>query len=222
MNYRRVMRIPSCGKVDGPAGRGRIGAGRMRRRARTHRPHRGGPLLDHRERHPGAQDLRGTRLRVRHHLPQHLDEPRGRHRLPQGHDGRAHGPLRGGHRQPAGHPGGLRGAERGRHRGRRARHRAGGAGPGGAAVLRHRRRRVPAVLRRRRGLRAGLRRPRGGARRRPRRTTCAGSPMPTAPSPSPTPVRPAGPSACPASCGCCRTSTPSTARPRGATCSPLP
>ena len=39
---------------------------------------------------------------------------------------------------------------------------------------------------------------------------------------SPTPAHPAAPSACPASCGCCRTSTPSTARPRGATCSPRP
>ena len=125
--------------------------------------HRGGPLLDHRERHPGAQDLGGAGRRDGHHLPKHLHQPRGRHRLPQGHDGRAHRPLRGGHRQPAGHPGGLRGAARRRHRRRRAGHRAGGARPGGAAVLRHRRRRVPAVLRRCRGLGAGLRRPRGRA-----------------------------------------------------------
>ena len=45
-----------------------------------------------------------------------------------------------------------------RHRGRRPGHRTGRAGPGRAAVVRDRRRRVPALLRRRGQLRAGLRR----------------------------------------------------------------
>ena len=52
-----------------------------------------------------------------------------------------------------------------RHRGRRAGHRTGRAGAGRAAVLRDRRRRVPALLRRQGELRAGLRRPGDRSRR---------------------------------------------------------
>ncbi len=131
----------------------------------TRTPHRGGTVRDRGQRHTGAEDLGGARHRVGDHVAEPRHQPRGRHRLPQGHDRRADRSLLGGDRELAGHPGGVRSASRRRHRRRRARHRAGGARSGGTAVLRHRRRRLSAVLRRRVRLGAGLRRPRGGSRR---------------------------------------------------------
>ena len=168
MNYRRVMRISPLIKVTAPlAGVMLVLAGCGAEE--NAEPSRRGTVRDHRQRHPRTQDLGGgASRRDGHHLPKHLHQSRGRHRLPQGHDRRAHQQLFGGDRQPAGHPGSLRGAPRRRDRRRRAGHRAGGARPGRAAGLRRRRGRVPAVLRRRGGLGAGLRRPRGRARGRDR------------------------------------------------------
>jgi hypothetical protein len=142
---------PATSKADGPAGGDRPRAGRMRW-AGERAAGRGRPVRGRRERRPGAQDV-GSRGR----------QARGRDRLPVGHDRCAHRAVRRRHSQPTGHAGGLRGAQGRRYRRRRACHRSGGARAGRTAVLRHRRRRIPALLRRRGELRAGLRRPRGRA-----------------------------------------------------------
>ncbi len=153
-------------EARGPVGGCRTGRRRLRRRRRVPAHPRGEPVRDRVQRHAGAQDAdRRTR---RSHLAESRHQSRGGHRLPQGHDGGAHGALRGRDGESAGHAGGLPGAAGRWHRGRRAGHRAGGARPGRTAGVRHRRRRLPAVLRRRVGQGAGLRRPRGGPGRRDR------------------------------------------------------
>ena len=95
-----------------------------------------------------------------------------------------------------------------RHRRRRARHRAGGARPGRAAVLGDRRRRVPAVLRRRRPARVQAYDGREvGAACRHRELPALDLRLRPHRAQARRPGLAAGPSAYPASCGCCRTST---------------
>ena len=169
MNYRRVMRIPSLRKVAAPLAGVDIGTGRMRRRGERTAHRRGGPLLDHRERHPGAQDDRPApaagSVTTSRNISTNPEVATG-YRKDMTAVRTAHYAV------VTANPLATQAAcvvlQRRRNRRRRARHGAGGAGPGGAAVLRHRRRRVPAVLRRCRGLGTGLRRPRG---RRPKAAT---------------------------------------------------
>ena len=83
-------------------------------------------LFDRRERHPGAQDGRGPGSPPpgAYHVPQHLDQPRGRHRLPQGHDRRAHAHFAVATANPLATQAACRVLRDG-DRGRRARHRPG-------------------------------------------------------------------------------------------------
>ena len=91
---------------------------------------------------------------------------------------------------------------RGGTRDRRGGGGADGAQPGRAAVLGHRRRGLHAALGRRHRRGHRLRRPRDGARRGDARTTCAGSPTPTARRRCPARAPAAARSARRACCGC--------------------
>ena len=202
MNYRRVMRIPSFRTVTVPlAGVVLVLAGCAAQESAPPAP--AGPCAIVANGTPAPKtSAAAPPAEFAHHLPQHLHQSRGRHRLPQGHDRRAHRALRGRHGQSAGHPDGLRGAQgrrNGRRRGWSPRRRCWGWSsrrPPGSAAAGSCSTTTPS--------RTPCRPTTAGRspRRRPPRTTCAGSPTPTAPSPNPTPGRPAAPSACPASCGC--------------------
>ena len=153
---------------------------------------------------PPARQRPPIQLRRRRLLPE----------AASGYDGQAglgHPQVRGGRGQPAGHRRRLPDAE-GRRLGRRRRHRrADGADAGGAAVQRHRRRRLPAALTTARTWRRST-----AARPRPRPPTRSCSSAPTASRwPSTTPWSAAARSACRARCACWRWRTGSTASCRG-------
>ncbi len=156
MIYRRVMRTPSLQKLTAPlAGVVLVLAGCGAEENAP--PAATGPcaIVENGTTAPETSQAAGSRPEVA--TGYRKDMTAVRHRA-----------LCGRHCQPAGHAGGLRGAEGRRHRGRRARRRPGGARPGRAAVVRDRRRRVPALLRRQGQLRTGLRR-QGDRSRRGRR-----------------------------------------------------
>ncbi len=222
MNYRRVMRISSLIKVAAPlTGVVLVLAGCGAEQDAE--PTRRRTVRDRRQRNPRTQNLgAGASRRDGHHLPKHLHQSGGGHRLPQGHDRRCapaatrwSPPTRWPPRRPvrcsatAGPPP-TRWSPRRRCSAWSSRSPPASAAAASCSTTTRRRVRC---------------RPTTAERSRPPprpRTICAGSPTPTAPNPSPTPAHPAAPSACPASCGSCRTSTPSTARPAGATCSTPP
>ena len=214
MNYRRVMRIPSSQRWRPRSPGSSWYSPDARRGERT--AHRGGPLLDHRERHPGAQDLGGpatgtvttsrniaTNPEVASGYRKDMTAVRTTH-----------------YSVVTANPLATRAACRVLHGGGTAadalvtaqavlglvQPQSSGVGGGGFLLY------YDAVV----GFGAGLRRPRGRSRGRDRELPALDLRHRPHRAQSRMPVHRAGPSACPFYCGYCRMFTPSTARPRGA------